>query len=535
MARQPPLAVLGLFLLAIVVTTGGGLDMPPDGHEAYVLQTTREMHGRGDWVVPYFNGAPRLNKPPLSYWLSGTVAGMTGEIADIQPWQGRVPSILGALLMLASTLLIGRCLFDRSTALLGGIVLATSAGYFAHAHDARPDMLYAGLCSAAFAAMTLGMLTTRERRPALRPALAMWLCLAMATLAKGPQVPIMLLLAAALLCGRDSLRVLHPVRGLALMTLLTLPWWWLLQNRLGGTQLEHSQLSGTLLTLDVRRFLDMYYLRAPLQLLLPWLVLIPSAVVCPFRRHEWRTAARWLAMPIVVAMTLFTLGPQHRWFYLLPLLPQMCLLLAVGMIRSLNTGWLSRLGDWLIPMHAVVILGAAVWIMTKPESPPGLRAGLAITVILCVVIALIARQRKWRSPAAIAAAIGVMVASLYANPVLTPILWSDERFDHARLAMAAVKAAGDSAPLAVLGLNPDVYAYYAASRPVVVMNSPAEAAILTAAAPGRRIVLILRSAEIASLPASLDVEVVDAMPGKPSAALSVLRLRPAARQSGVTG
>src|SRR5690606_12275176 len=40
-----------------------------DANEAFYVETPREMMERGEWIVPYFNGEPRLNKPPLSYWI----------------------------------------------------------------------------------------------------------------------------------------------------------------------------------------------------------------------------------------------------------------------------------------------------------------------------------------------------------------------------------------------------------------------------------------------------------------------------------
>ncbi|UCF36822.1 MAG: hypothetical protein JSU96_18755, partial [Acidobacteriota bacterium] len=40
-----------------------------DANEAFYAQTPREMVESGDWIHPTFNGRPRVNKPPLSYWL----------------------------------------------------------------------------------------------------------------------------------------------------------------------------------------------------------------------------------------------------------------------------------------------------------------------------------------------------------------------------------------------------------------------------------------------------------------------------------
>ena len=68
-----------------------------------MLQTAREMGVNNDWVLPYFNGEPRLNKPPLNYWLTLGISSMDPFSDDIEPWHGRVSSMIGGLLLLLMT------------------------------------------------------------------------------------------------------------------------------------------------------------------------------------------------------------------------------------------------------------------------------------------------------------------------------------------------------------------------------------------------------------------------------------------------
>ncbi|MEQ8662318.1 MAG: hypothetical protein RLW62_15995, partial [Gammaproteobacteria bacterium] len=68
---------VGIWLLLLLAALLGSVRLavlPPDAHEVLVLRSVEEMAARGDWVVPYFNAEPRLNKPPLSYWLTALVA-----------------------------------------------------------------------------------------------------------------------------------------------------------------------------------------------------------------------------------------------------------------------------------------------------------------------------------------------------------------------------------------------------------------------------------------------------------------------------
>lgn len=63
--QVPVLLGLGLWLL-----------FPPaclqpllDRDEPRFAQATVEMVRRSEWIVPYFNGEFRFDKPPLTYWL----------------------------------------------------------------------------------------------------------------------------------------------------------------------------------------------------------------------------------------------------------------------------------------------------------------------------------------------------------------------------------------------------------------------------------------------------------------------------------
>ncbi|MEQ8494116.1 MAG: hypothetical protein RLW42_07840, partial [Gammaproteobacteria bacterium] len=88
-----------LLLLAGVLGSVRLASLPPDEHEVLVLRTVEEMAARGDWVVPYFNAAPRLNKPPMSYWATALVAAADDAATRVRPWHGRAVSLAAGLAM----------------------------------------------------------------------------------------------------------------------------------------------------------------------------------------------------------------------------------------------------------------------------------------------------------------------------------------------------------------------------------------------------------------------------------------------------
>jgi 4-amino-4-deoxy-L-arabinose transferase-like glycosyltransferase len=96
-----------------------------------------EMRASGDWVVPYFNGHLRPDKPALLYWLQDAAYALFG----VNEFSARLPSALAALAAVLLTYELGRRLFDATTGLLGGLVLASATMFCAAAHFANPDAL----------------------------------------------------------------------------------------------------------------------------------------------------------------------------------------------------------------------------------------------------------------------------------------------------------------------------------------------------------------------------------------------------------
>ena len=354
--RHGQVAVAALLVLAFVLIALPGLSSRPfDKHEALVLQTAREMQLRDDWLVPYFNQQPRLNKPPLSYWATLGLARLRsgGSPASITILDARLPSLLASLGVVLVLVLLGTHLADRTTGLLAGAIYIASPALGFFAQDARPDTLYAFLCFAAFSAL----LTAAECAAPVRRALGLWggwTLFGLAVLAKGPHIPLFLLIALLLAlrtvpspalappsCDqegwRTTLRRIRPAAGLTLALLISVPWWWALQNRIDPAVLADSQLAGELYQPAWHGLRQVYReLLGPILLLLPW-SLIP---LIQWRRSKTllgrSPAARRIAILGLVPIALLLLAPQHRWHYSQPMIPFLALLISMVILGERN-------------------------------------------------------------------------------------------------------------------------------------------------------------------------------------------------------
>jgi len=297
------------------------------------------------------------------------------------------------------------------------------------------------------------------------------------------------------------------------------------QQRLGGQGLHGTQLGGSLLTINPKKFLNLYYFYRPLQLVLPWWVLIPAAIALPFRKEEAAQSHRSLGILIVVLALFFSFGPQQRWHYLLPVLVPMGLLMAAATVRGMDRGWLTRATSSIVAIHAAAIVAALLWTAREPEALSSAhRAAIFVAAISCAVLALLYYRLHRQDAVTFVATLAVMFALVYCNPGLAKFLWSQDRHDHARLATTVASAAGISTPVAMVGANPDIYTYYAA-RPISMLASPTEVTRLLAESASRELILIIPTADVALIPAVITKEVLDYMPGDRDEATSILRLQ----------
>ena len=503
--REFAVAAAFLALLTLLVGVPGSASLPLDMHEIYVVQSVREMAARGDWILPYMNGEPRLNKPPLNYWLTGAFAWLSGDLPRAAEWHARAVSIAGGIGMVLATVALGAMLYGRAVALLGGLLLATSVGLFGSMHDGRPDMLYAALCMAALAALAWSAQRAARDEGTWAPALLMWLAVALATLSKGPHMPALVLAGGVIHLWREGRswreigRIVRPLAGLALVLALCAPWWVALQMRLGEARLAASQLGGELLVPKLSRLGNPYFLYRPLELLLPWLPLAVLALAPGFawQRRDWG----WLLWPLAVSVAGLSLAPQYRLVYILPLLGVLALALAHALAPLLaRAAAPARLAAGALTLQlalALGFLGYAVYRARDAVSVPALVLAVSLTLVAAARLFAWSRRRGWVQAGAIGAA-ALVVAASWPLGVAGRAWWSAERFEARALALRAGERLPRDVPLAVLDVNPTMYVYYAERRVRELPGEPALAAAL-AGAPGGRLGLVTRAAHLRGL------------------------------------
>ncbi len=169
---------------------------PDEGRYAEI---PREMLARGEWVVPYLQGQPYLDKPPLLYWLVMASYSFCG----VHDWAARLVPALAVHACVLLLYFLGRRSLGGRAAFRGALLLALMPGFLGMGRLLLLDGLLALW-------VTLGLLAAFEA-------------------ARGPELRCGWWALSALACGLGVL-----TKGPVIFVLVIAPLW--LHRRLSGAR-----------------------------------------------------------------------------------------------------------------------------------------------------------------------------------------------------------------------------------------------------------------------------------------------------------
>ena len=338
--RQSWLLLAALWLLLLLLAPLRPLVVPDEGRYGEV---GRWMLLSGDWLTPRLNGLPFFHKPPLLYWLEAASLALLG----VHEFALRLVPALHVGLMLVGLYLAARAVGGERLAQRAALMLGSSLGFLVGGQYVNHDMLVAcwiGLTIWCFAFAFLA-----DDRP--EPALARWgfVACALGLLSKGliglvlPGLVLLLWLAAT---GQlRKLLYLPWLSGLSLLAALVLPWFVLAERQHPGL------LDYMVVQQQFRRYTGgsfnnpqpwWFYLKALAVLFFPWLLFALAAgrrphggapaAAPPVAQALWLLCWIWL----VLVVLFFSVPGSKLVGYILPVLPPLALLAALGWARVMR-------------------------------------------------------------------------------------------------------------------------------------------------------------------------------------------------------
>jgi len=321
----------------------------------------REMMDRGDYIRPYLNGVPYLEKPPFYSWMIMAAAKASGTLDE---FASRAPSALAALLLVVITFLLGCRLGDERAGFLSGLVLATNYQFLSNARESVMDMTFAFFIGLAIYLAFVSL--EKDKRLAFVLSLIPG---AFAILTKGPAglvIPVGVIFVYLIFKRRLKRYFIPLVLGSILATAIASIWFLLAGE---------SYIREFILHQNVTRYTNafdhiespLYYFHKLFFNFMPWSLFLPFALYGAWKRR-YLLPLLWFVMIFLF----FEFSQSKRAIYLLSAYPALALVTGLYLRDAWETlvarGWTNLLLEILAGLLILIPVGAIVAIHVLPEA-----------------------------------------------------------------------------------------------------------------------------------------------------------------------
>src|SRR6266699_1475764 len=311
-----------------------------DRDEPRFAEASREMIGRGNYILPYFNNQLRLDKPPLTYWAQIASYHVFGE----NDFAARFPSAIAAALTALSIGVWGRRMGGEKLGWWAAIIFTLSLQTFVHAKAAVADIwLVLFMTLAHWAGYELIQRPTLNQGAAVsRPPWAIWkspflvfyLALALGFLAKGPIAWTPLLTVVVVIISTRDWRLLRRFKfaGGILLTVLAVAVWGIpaliqTHGEFFSIGIERHVIGRSLTTMEGHgaSSLGLYVLLLPFYFVTVFVSFFPWSIKSPWlTKTLWHRRDRtddYLFIGTAIIFVIFTLVSTKLPHYTLPAFP----------------------------------------------------------------------------------------------------------------------------------------------------------------------------------------------------------------------
>lgn len=403
-----------LILIVSAVLLFAGLARTP----VFIVDESRnascaiEMMDRGEWVVPYYNGKLREDKPPLHYYFMKFSYAVFGQNA----FGARFFSAVFGWLCLLIVWVYSSRQMGQSAGNWALLVLASSMHFLLEFHLAVPDPYLIFFMTLAFLSFHDYLRFGRRLEWWL-----LYLSLGLAVLSKGPVgllLPGLIFLLYLLFQGGDfwpALRKLRLLPGAVVFLVVAVPWYYLVWEATDGVWLK-----AFLFEHNLDRFSSAKEGHGANPLVVPLMVLtgmLPFSTWYPRAIVHWRKSKRsslafFSILASVVIILFFSISGTKLPNYPMPAYPVMAVAVAWILGRNQRD---AHTHYWLTALLGLGLMVAAYLLLTADPILGHLRwhALVFLPVFVFGIVAIVQRRRNRRNSARKTMAVGWILMSFF--------------------------------------------------------------------------------------------------------------------------
>jgi len=401
------------FALVYLIPLNGRLLWQPD--ETRYAEISREMLQRGDWVVPHLLGLRYFEKPVAGYWFNNISQWLFGENNFAVRFGSVFSTGMTALLVFALAMLMWR---NARRASLAALMFLSMVLVFSIGTYSVLDPMISLWLAAAMVSYYLTLKATSVKGKLGAYALLGLAC-GMGFMTKGflaLAVPVIAVIPIVIQQRRIKDLLCYGPVAIVTATLLSLPW------ALAIAQREPDFWNYFFWVEHIQRFAEdnaqhkapfWYYLPVLLAAVLPWLALLPGALLKGWRERVQRPELFFLLSWAMMPLIFFSIAKGKLPTYILPCMAPLALLMtayAEDYTATLRAklfkanAWLNGLFG-LIGIVALVVLSSGLLPkahLFTPQEWPKVVLGL-IAFGGWLLFALVSARdngRQWRWAAA---------------------------------------------------------------------------------------------------------------------------------------
>ena len=377
-----------LILLGLLVLLPGTFQIPLlDRDEPRFSQATSEMMDRQEWVIPYFNGEYRFDKPPLTYWWMRVHYWILGK-GEIG---ARLHSVFSSLFVALGIFYFGRRYFDAFASWWAAFAWLTCLQVFQHGRLALADMPM--IAAVFYSLWAFYELTSPgdEANPRWRWFWLFYGSLGFGFLAKGPIAlasPIVAILLYRWVFWRKPLdwSRLRPLKGTAIL-LLMVGAWGIPANVLTDGLFWKIGMGKHVIDRGVEAFNDrkvvpFYYLVTIFLSLFPWIAFMGKRL--RNLKAGWNRQTAFLLAWIVSPYLIFLFYSTQLPHYVMPAFPALLLWMMIAVTdREMPDGKLGSIWFWVyIGIWEILLTGLLIWVLGSRLDIVSLKWGMAALIVI---------------------------------------------------------------------------------------------------------------------------------------------------------